>query len=199
MEKQTFSLVKAIKYFRVYILHSHTIAYVPNTVVKDILTWDNPDGRRGKWIAVIQVYNIEIKPTKLVKGQGLAKLMVESNFHALDIKILATINGPEEQAAPNIKEAFLKSPLYVDLIFVLHNLQAPLGLTKNKERFIKLKALKFCILEGNIYWKYPGGILLNFLLKDEVDKFLQDFHVGDCGGHLSWKTTTNKILRDGFY
>jgi hypothetical protein len=48
MEKQAFSLVKAIKDFRVYILHSHTISYVPNTVVKDILTHYNPDGRRGK-------------------------------------------------------------------------------------------------------------------------------------------------------
>jgi hypothetical protein len=38
MEKQVFSLVKAIRDFRVYILHSHTIAYVPNVVVKDILT-----------------------------------------------------------------------------------------------------------------------------------------------------------------
>jgi hypothetical protein len=38
MEKQAFALVKAIKDFRVYILHSHTIAYVPNAVVKDILT-----------------------------------------------------------------------------------------------------------------------------------------------------------------
>jgi hypothetical protein len=199
MEKQAFALVKAIKYFRVYILHSHTIAYVPNTVVKDILTQDNPDGRRGKWIAVILEYDIEIKPTKLIKGQGLAKLMAESNFHALDINFLAAVNGPEEQATPNIKEAFLNSPWYADLIFVLHNLQAPPGLTKTKARFIKLKALKFCILEGNLYWKDPGGILLNCLLKDEADKVLQDFHAGDCGGHLSWKTTTNKILRAGFY
>jgi hypothetical protein len=38
MEKQAFTLVKAIKDFRVYILHSHTIAYVSNAVVKDILT-----------------------------------------------------------------------------------------------------------------------------------------------------------------
>ena len=36
MEKQAFALVKAIKDFS-YILHSHTIAYVPNVVVKDIL------------------------------------------------------------------------------------------------------------------------------------------------------------------
>jgi hypothetical protein len=68
MEKQDFSLVKAIKYLRVYILHSHIISYVPNAMVKDILTQDNPDSRRGKWIAVILEYDIEIKPTKLIKG-----------------------------------------------------------------------------------------------------------------------------------
>jgi hypothetical protein len=199
MEKQAFALVKAIKYFRVYILHSHTIAYVLNAVVKDILTQDNPDGRRGKWIAIILEYDIEIKPTKLIKGQGLAKLMAESNFHALDINFLAAVDEQGEQATPSVKEVFLNSPWYADLIFVLHNLQAPPGLTKTKARFLKLKALKFCILEGNLYWKDPGGILLNCLLKDEADKVLQDFHAGDCGGHLSWKTTANKILRAGFY
>ena len=79
MEKQAFALVKALKYFRVYILHSHIISFVPNSVVKDILTQD-PDGKRGKWIAIILEYDLEIKPTKLIKGQGLARLMVESNF-----------------------------------------------------------------------------------------------------------------------
>lgn len=48
MEKQALALVKAIKYFRVYILYSHIIAYVPNSVVKDILTQNGPDGKRGK-------------------------------------------------------------------------------------------------------------------------------------------------------
>ena len=27
----------------------------------------------------------------------------------------------------------------------------------------------------------------------------KEFHEGDCGGHHSWKVTTNKILRAGFY
>ena len=56
MEKQAFALVKALKDFRVYILHSHTIAFVPNLVVKDILNQD-PDGKRGKWIAIILEYD----------------------------------------------------------------------------------------------------------------------------------------------
>ena len=143
-------MVKAIKDFRVYILHSHTIAYVSNAVVKDILTQDNLDGRRGKWIAVILEYDIEIKPTKLIKGQGLAKLMVESNFHALDINFLAVVDEQGEMATPSVREVFPNSPWYADLIFVLQNLQAPPGLTKTKARFLKLKALKFYILEGNL-------------------------------------------------
>jgi len=28
---------------------------------------------------------------------------------------------------------------------------------------------------------------------------VEDFHKGDCGGHLFWKTTANKILREGYY
>jgi len=28
----------------------------------------------------IQEYDLDIKPTKLVKGQGLAKMLIESNF-----------------------------------------------------------------------------------------------------------------------
>jgi len=85
MEKQAYPLVKAIKDFRVYILYSHVIAYVPHVAVKDILTQDGLESKRGKWIASILEYDIEIKPTKLIKGQGLAKLMSETNFQALDI------------------------------------------------------------------------------------------------------------------
>jgi len=32
----------------------------------------------------------------LIKGQGLVKLMAESNFHALDINFLAVVNEKEE-------------------------------------------------------------------------------------------------------
>lgn len=33
MEKQAYALVKSIKDFRVYVIHSHIIAYVPNVVI----------------------------------------------------------------------------------------------------------------------------------------------------------------------
>eukprot|EP00253_Pinus_taeda_P016702 PITA_16702 len=75
IEKQALALVKALKDFWVYILHSHILAYVLNTAVKDVLVQTDPEGRRGKWIVALLEYDVEIKPTKLVKGQGLEKLM----------------------------------------------------------------------------------------------------------------------------
>ena len=71
--KQSFALIKALKDFRVYILHSHIVACVPSIVVKDILTQPDLEGRRAKWIAILLEYDLDIKHTKLIQGQGLAK------------------------------------------------------------------------------------------------------------------------------
>ena len=68
MEKKAYALVKTLKDFKIYVLHSHVIAFVPNSVVKDSLTQPNPEGRRGKWIVVLLEYDLETKPTKLIKG-----------------------------------------------------------------------------------------------------------------------------------
>jgi hypothetical protein len=92
MEKQAYALMKALKAFRVYVLHSKETAYVPSTSMKDILIQPDVDGRRGKWIAKILEFDLEIKPTKLVKGQGLAKLLAESNCRALGISFINTFS-----------------------------------------------------------------------------------------------------------
>ena len=139
MEKQAYALVKAIKDFSIYILYSHVIAYVPNAIVKDILTQEGIEGKRGKWIASILEYDIEIKPTKLIKGQGLAKLMSETNFQALDINELD--NEPELET-PHINVAFVQSPWYADICYILQNLCAPPGLSRTKSRFLRMKASK---------------------------------------------------------
>jgi hypothetical protein len=196
MEKKAYALVKALKEFRIYILHSHIVSFVPNNVVKDILTQSDPEGKRGKWIAILLEYDLEIKPTKLIKGQGLAKLMTQSNYDVLGIKFIAYLSeNSKEESTPQVSQKFLESPWYVDIIYVLKNLQAPPELSKTKARFLKLKATKFCILDGSLYWKDPGGIFLYFLLEDEVKQTIKEFHKGDCGGHHYWKTTMHKILR----
>ena len=85
MEKQDYSLIRALKEFRVYILHSHIIAHVPSASIKEVLIQLDPDRRRAKWIAIMLEYDIEIKHTRLIKGKGLEKLMAQSNYDALEL------------------------------------------------------------------------------------------------------------------
>jgi hypothetical protein len=101
MEKQTYALVKALKDFRVYVLHSRVTAYIPSASVKDILIQPDLDGRRGKWIAKILEFDLEIKPTKLIKGQGLSKLLAESNCKALGISFINASSENQQADSSN--------------------------------------------------------------------------------------------------
>jgi hypothetical protein len=78
-----------------------------------------------------------------------------------------------EETVSWVSYKFLDSPWYVDIIYVLRNLQAPPKLIKTKARFLKLKEAKFCILDHSLYWKDTGGILLNCLLEEEVTKYIK--------------------------
>ena len=104
MEKQAYALVKSLIDFRVYVLHSHIIAYVPSSVVKAILTQPDPEGKLAKWIVLLLEYDIEIKPTKLIKGQGLENIMTNSNCESLQLNFLTSHSihlDAEVQVIPN--------------------------------------------------------------------------------------------------
>ena len=148
MDKHAFSLIKALKAFRVYILHSHTLAFVPSITVKDILTQLDPEGKRAKWIAILLEYDLDIKHTKLIRGQGLAKLITQPSIDLLELNLSDTntdsnIQNDEKDISPD----YLASPWYADIIYVLNNLQEPLELSKSKARSVKLKSAKYCILD----------------------------------------------------
>jgi hypothetical protein len=68
-----------------------------------------------------------------------------------------------------------------------------------RAKSLKLKAIKFYILNQNLYWRDPVGILLKCLDENDAKKFTTDMHKGVCGGHPHWKETTLKILRAGYY
>ena len=59
--------------------------YVPHSAVKDILTQADCLGTWTRWVSKIQEYDLDIRPTKLVKGQGLAKILTKGNEKALEM------------------------------------------------------------------------------------------------------------------
>lgn len=114
-------------------------------------------------------YDLDIKPRKRIKGQGLARLMAKSNLHDLEINLIAAMSEDEEEGSLiQVLELFLQSPWYSDIVYVLQHLSPPPGMTKNKGTSLKLKATKFCILNNALYWKDPRCVLLNCLVEDEA-------------------------------
>ena len=85
-------------------MHSNIITYVPNAAIKEILTQPNSEGKWGKWIAKIMEYDVDIKPTKLVKGRGLAKLLDYSNCEALGLHLMVEKPIQEELKTRQDKE-----------------------------------------------------------------------------------------------
>ena len=119
-------MVKALKEFRVYILHSHSIVSVPFASIKDILTQVELDGRRAKWIATLLEYDLEFRPTKLVKGQGLAKLTTQSNCEVFGVNFFDSCAENVAQIEERkVHPDFIASSWYKDIIYVLQNFQAP--------------------------------------------------------------------------
>ena len=82
INKKYFVAFKDVKHFQPYLLRSHTKFIVPHLMVRYLLIQKDPIDRRGNKLTSLQECDLQIKPTKLVKGQGLCKLAVK----ALDLQ-----------------------------------------------------------------------------------------------------------------
>jgi hypothetical protein len=148
-------------------------------------------------------FDLEIRPTKLIKGQGLAKLLAEANCQALGISFINECSGIQQGQVSDIEHRreppLAKCPWYKDVIYFLQELRPPDGLQKSKARALKLKAVRYCLIDQALYWKDPLGVLLKCLGPPEAEMIMAEFHNGLCGGHHFWRATTHKILRAGYY
>jgi hypothetical protein len=101
----------------------------------------------------IQEFDLEVKPTKPMKGQGLERLLAESNFRALGINnfeshdSLLNIEEIHDQAPIiHIEEKFSSSSWYIDIITYLLTLQCPSDMITSKSRTLKLHEIKYFII-----------------------------------------------------
>ena len=76
MEKQAYAIFKAVKYFRPFLLKTHTKIIVPFPVVRNLLVQKDVGEKRANWVTALQEYDIEIKLANIVRGQGFWKMLV---------------------------------------------------------------------------------------------------------------------------
>ena len=115
---------------------------MPYQAVKDVLLQANGIGIRGNWISQIQEYDLEIKPIKIVKGQGLAQLLTKKiNSHAVNLA------SEHESHILHIDE---DHEWYKDIIYFLRNLSCPDHLVDHQRRALRLKAEKYILTQDGL-------------------------------------------------
>jgi hypothetical protein len=181
------SLLVCRVFFPKIVLQSKITAYVPSASIRDILIHPDIDGRRSKWIVKILEFELEIRPTKLIKGQGLAKLLAEANCQALGVSFINECSeiwqDQLSDADPQEEPPLERCPWYKDVIYFLQELRPPDGLQRNKARALKLKEIKYCLVDQVLYWKDPLGVILKCMNPQEAQRIIVEFHDSLCGGN----------------
>jgi hypothetical protein len=161
MEKKTYTLVKSLKHFLTYVGYNNIKVFVPCPDVKDILSQQDFLVSRGKCISQIQEYDLEIKPTKIIKWKGLENMMTEINQESIEV-------GEKEQVNISISE-IENNEWYSYIIYYLKNLAFPDHLVEHKRRALRLKAMKYFLTEDGLGWRNTNGVILKCVGKEEVD------------------------------
>ena len=103
---------------------------------------------------------LEIRPTKLIKGQGLAKILSESNYQALgtNFSIIASEESEEKEerqgvevTTPETHIKYLTNQWYKEIIEYLLTLSCPPRCDKAKYRTLRLKSQKYIVTNGRLY------------------------------------------------
>jgi hypothetical protein len=137
IEKQACALVNSLYHFMSYDENNKIKAYVTYPTIKDAMSEKDCLGTRGKWVSEIHEYDLDIKPTKIIKGQGLAKMLIESNEEVIQM-------GENDQINVIVSE-LEHDELYVDIIYYWKNLACPYQLVYQKRTDLKLNSIKYCL------------------------------------------------------
>jgi hypothetical protein len=141
-------------------------------------------------MVVVQEFDLDIKPSKLVKGQGLCKLVNE------DL-------GWENELALWCIEALYVPPgqesWYGKLTYLMHHGTCPEKLNPKERRSLRLNSTQYCLINLVLFRINYDGVLIRYLKREDADKVLKELHDGPTCGHFARNTIAHKILRVGYY
>ena len=94
--------------------------------------------KRANRVTSLQEYDVEIRPSKIVRGQGFCRMLIGASHLSL-----------EEDLGNNVQisEVSLNDAQsqYTDLIFYLNNGYAPIKLSYKTKRALRLKTNQYVI------------------------------------------------------
>ena len=79
INKHAYTIYKSIKHFRPYLLKSKMKMIVRYAGIRNVLVQKELGEKRTHQMTALQEYDLEIKPSKIVKGQALCLLTAQPN------------------------------------------------------------------------------------------------------------------------
>jgi hypothetical protein len=148
-------------------------------------------------MVVVQEFYLDIKPTKLIKGQGLCKLGIEAQ------DLINEDLGWENELALWSNEYLYIPPAkeywYGKLISLLHHGTFLENLSPKKRRALRPKYAQYHLVNSTLFCINYNGVLLRCLKHEDAKKVLRDLHDTPAGGNFVRDTKTHKILRADYY
>jgi hypothetical protein len=161
MEKQAFVVHEEIKQFRSYILKNHTKFIVPHLEVRSLFVKKELGERQGNWMMNLQEYDLELKPTNIVKFQGFCKLVTQGD----DAEEQEEDGWQDEpimytQQVPYVPS--IEASCYNDIKYYLQYGITLNHLNAKHKRALWMKYLQYQLLHGMLFRNNYYGVLLRY-------------------------------------
>ena len=84
------------------------------------------------------------------------------------------------------------------MINFLETREAPSHLNKGERRWLARKAVKYRLIDQDLYCMGKDQILRKVPSEGDIHRILHSCHDGLCGGHFAYDITCRKVLQAGF-
>ena len=153
VDKQVFFIFRAAIHFRPYLLKSRTKVIVPYPTVRNLSVQKDLGDKISPWMTTLQEYNIEIKPSTVVGGQGICKLVFESAH----LSMINTDDNIDESFLTKKKEIYFFPPpqdsWYSNIRILLETRSAPDNLEPKKRRDLRLKSTAYQLKNNTFFYE----------------------------------------------
>jgi hypothetical protein len=88
---------------------------------------------------------------------------------------------------------------YGDILLYLQTQCFQLDVSREERHCIRYHSCRYLIISDTLYRQGVDNMLWRCLTHEEAECFLNDCHLGECGGHLSGMDIAHKILRASYF
>lgn len=182
IKKYVLTVIRGLKKYKHLVSNNKIQFLVSHVGVKDFILSKDLNEKHARWIICVMEYDVEIKVTKLVRGKGLCEqLSLSQQDEVINEKEVFFLQNSQEKENDDVPIPYWTQ----DIMYFLQKGLCPHEMSKEKRRHFRLQSIPYVLIDGVLFKRDINGILLRCIGTYQIERVLQEFHVGVAGGHFS--------------